>query len=91
MTIQTIDLNRRELSILRAVAAGRGKLVSSCEPALAVDGRWCDHMSVHRLVVEGLIQPARPVSIGRRASAIVTSEGYSVLSEAFGSTSALAA
>ncbi|WIX98172.1 hypothetical protein QRX60_29350 [Amycolatopsis mongoliensis] len=65
-------LNRREHAILRAVAAGRAELLISCAPDLLIDGGWCDHTAVTRLVSEGWIRPARPAVAGERVPARLT-------------------
>ncbi|MFI7122022.1 hypothetical protein [Amycolatopsis sp. NPDC049868] len=75
------DLNQREYAILRAVAEGRGTLVAGCEPDLAVDGGWCDHMAVHCLVTRGLICGERPVPVGSPTPAMVTSAGRAALNQ----------
>ncbi|WP_370942328.1 hypothetical protein AB5J62_24770 [Amycolatopsis sp. cg5] len=72
-------LNRREYAILRAVAAGRGMLVAFCEPDLVVDGGWCDHRAVHRLLELGLITAEQQVPFGQQARAMVTRSGADVL------------
>ncbi|ANN21660.1 hypothetical protein SD37_09315 [Amycolatopsis orientalis] len=74
-----IELSGRERAILRAVEAGRGVLISSCEPGLTVDGRWCDHVAVHNLLGAGLIKGARQVGYGQPTLAVVTAAGQAVL------------
>ncbi|KZB88413.1 hypothetical protein [Amycolatopsis regifaucium] len=81
MTGIRIELSRRERAILRAVAAGRGVLVSSCEPALTIDGCWCDHAAVHNLVEAGLIEKERQVPYGLATPAVITRAGEAALAE----------
>lgn len=74
------ELTNRARSFLRAVAAGRGQLVCSCEPDLFIDGMSCgDQFTAHSLTHLGLIRPARPAPIGGRVPAAVTPAGLSVL------------
>lgn len=73
------ELNMREYAILRAVAAGRGRLVACCEPDLTVDGGWCDHAAVHRLVELGLIVGELRVPFGQLTRAVVTQLGETAL------------
>ncbi|WP_236725308.1 hypothetical protein [Amycolatopsis orientalis] len=82
MTGVRIELNRRERAMLRAVAAGRGVLVSSCEPALTIDGCWCDHAAVHNLLAAGLIEKEHQVAYGQPTPAVITRLGEAVLAEA---------
>ncbi|UMP06736.1 hypothetical protein [Amycolatopsis sp. EV170708-02-1] len=88
MAENRIELNRREYAILRAVAAGRGTLVACSEPDLAVDGGWCDHISVHRLVELGLIEGERRVPFGQLTLAVVTRLGAALLLEEGGAMAA---
>jgi hypothetical protein len=74
-----IDLNNRELAILRAVEAGRGELLTSCAPGLAVDGGWCDLVAVTHLVTCGLIEPSRPAATGQLVLACLTNAGHEAL------------
>ncbi|WP_051792093.1 hypothetical protein [Amycolatopsis jejuensis] len=62
-------LNHREHAILRAVAAGRAEILIGPAPDLAVDGGWCDHSAVTRLVDGGWICPVRPGVLGDRVPA----------------------
>lgn len=77
--IAMIDLNHRELAILRAVEAGRGELLASCAPGLAVDGGWCDLVAVTHLVASGLIQPSHPAALGQLVLACLTDAGHEAL------------
>ncbi|MGW4128598.1 hypothetical protein [Amycolatopsis japonica] len=79
MTGGGVELSRRELAILRAVAAGRGALTSSCEPDLTVDGCWCDHAAVHNLIKLGLIMAVQQAGYGKPAPAVVTRAGEAIL------------
>ncbi|WP_039923473.1 hypothetical protein [Amycolatopsis decaplanina] len=81
MTGIRIELSRRERAILRAVAAGRGVLISSCEPALTIDGCWCDHIAVHNLIEVGLIREERHVAYGQPTPAVITRAGVAALAE----------
>jgi hypothetical protein len=75
-TNSTDTLNDREHAILRAVAAGRGKLLAGREPDLTVDGCWCDRIAVHTLVAGGLIRAAGPAAVGSLVKAVVTGAGH---------------
>ncbi|MFI0805491.1 hypothetical protein SAMN04489729_6950 [Amycolatopsis lurida] len=65
-------LNHREYAILMAVAAGRGELLIGCAPGLVIDGGWCDHAAVTRLVSGGWIRPSRPAPVGEHVPAQLT-------------------
>jgi hypothetical protein len=54
-TVRT-ELSRRDVAVLRAVAAGRCELVECGGPVLTVDGRcFCDQLAAPRLAGAGLI------------------------------------
>lgn len=64
------------VSMLRAVAAGRGELSVSSEPDLFVDGLACsDQPTAHALVRAGLIRSARPGGFGVRVPAVLCDPG----------------
>lgn len=51
------DLTYRAMAMLRAVAAGRAVMSSSCEPDLFIDGvPCCDQMTAHALAHGGYIR-----------------------------------
>lgn len=78
-----IQLNRRELAMLRAVAAGRAEITASCEPDLYVDGLpCCDQLTAHRLARTGYLRPVTQCPIGARCLAQLTSVGVQALAEA---------
>jgi hypothetical protein len=71
----------RARAMLRAVSAGRGELVCSCEPDLLIDGLGCcDQFTAHRLARAGLIRPVVRGAIGERVRAELTVAGRAVLS-----------
>jgi hypothetical protein len=72
-------LNHREYAILRAVSAGRAELLAGCEPDLAIDGGWCDHTAVTRLIADGWVCAARPAIVGERVAARLTDAGRDAL------------
>jgi hypothetical protein len=78
VTMDPSILNHRERSILRAVSAGRAELLAGCEPDLAIDGGWCDHAAVSRLLSGGWIRAARPAAIGDLVPARLTDAAYDV-------------
>jgi hypothetical protein len=69
----------RDRAVLRAVAAGRCRLRTGCEPLLVVDGVACADSGVaRRLIVAGLLAPpvgpadrARLTAAGRAALGLV--------------------
>jgi hypothetical protein len=76
LTTTTSELSRRDLAMLRAVAANRCELISSCGPILVIDGRYCcDQLATRRLTEIGLIElpsgqmrtPAMLTAMGRAA------------------------
>lgn len=76
-------LSHRERALLRAIADGRGELIGSCEPDLAIDGYWCgDQSAAHHLAQRGLIAPARPAPFGARVGAVLTAAGLALLGTA---------
>ena len=82
MRTYEVDLNGRELAILRAVRAGHAELLVSCWPDLAVDGRWCDHIAAARLVAGGLVEADRQVAVGQIVDAHITAAGLRALQQA---------
>lgn len=69
-------LNHREMSMLRAVVAGRAEVTCSCEPDLFVDGLpCCDQYTAHALAHAGLIEPAKPGELGELVPARLTAAG----------------
>lgn len=73
-------LSDRERALLRAIADGRGELIGSCEPDLAIDGYWCgDQSAAHHLAQRGLIAPAHPMQVGVRVAAVLTASGLALL------------
>ncbi|MEV7043748.1 hypothetical protein [Amycolatopsis sp. NPDC051061] len=70
--MDTGTLTDRERAILHAVAAGRAELLVSCAPDLRIDGGWCDHTAVTRLVLDGWIRPVRPAAAGELVPAQLT-------------------
>lgn len=79
VTMDPSMLNNRERAILRAVSAGRAELLAGCEPDLAIDGGWCDHASVSRLVSGGWICAARPAGVGDVVPARLTDAAHTAL------------
>ncbi|MBW4715920.1 hypothetical protein [Saccharothrix obliqua] len=72
------ELSGRERAMLRAVAAGRGRL--SGEPVLYVDGlRCCDQMAAHDLVDAGLLRPGHAVGLEECAAAVLTEAGRAAI------------
>lgn len=83
MTMTVIALNRRELAMLRAVAAGRAEITVSCEPDLYVDGLpCCDQTAAHRLAHSGYLRAAAEAARGRRCPASLTELGRDALARA---------
>lgn len=80
MTTTLIALSRREIAMLRAVAAGRAEVTSSCEPDLFIDGISCgDQAAAHALAHAGYLQPSLDRPIGRRCPAVLTDLGHQAL------------
>lgn len=74
------QLNYRERATLRAVARGGAEMTCSCEPDLFVDGlACCDQNTVHRLVRQGLIAPARGGLPRELVPAVITDAGLTAL------------
>lgn len=74
------QLSHRALAMLRAAAAGRAQLTSSCEPDLYVDGLpCCDQPAARALTHAGLLQPARPALVGQRVPAVLSPAGLAAL------------
>lgn len=73
-------VNHRMLAMLRAVAAGRGRVSCSSEPDLFIDGVSCgDQFAAHALAHQGLVRAARPGLPGELVPAILTSAGQEVV------------
>lgn len=75
----TTHFTARHRAMLRAVADGRGQLVTRRGTSLTVDGRWCDFTATNDLVSGGLIQPAWPSPPGTATPAVLTSAGIETL------------
>lgn len=79
---QDDPITGRGLAMLRAVSAGRGELVCSCEPDLLIDGLGCcDQFTAHRLAKAGLIRPVVRGAVGERVRAELTVAGRAVLTQ----------
>jgi len=77
------ELSHRAMAMLRAVAAGRAVMSSSCEPDLFIDGvPCCDQMTAHNLAHGGYIRPAS--TDAARVPAVLTEAGRAVLAPAVG-------
>ncbi|MEV4147790.1 hypothetical protein AB0J40_29270 [Amycolatopsis sp. NPDC049691] len=73
-------VNHRMLAMLRAVAAGRGRMSCSSEPDLFIDGVSCgDQFAAHALAHLGLLHTARPGLPGELVPAVLTSDGQAVV------------
>lgn len=82
MSVTAEQLNYRERATLRAVARGGAEMTCSCEPDLFVDGlACCDQTTVHRLVRQGLIAPARGGLPREIVPAVITDAGRIALEE----------
>jgi hypothetical protein len=76
-------LSHRALAMLRAIAAGRGKVSWSSEPDLFIDGvPCCDQLTVHDLAHRGLVRPQFPAAVGERVPAMLTPAGRAMVAEA---------
>lgn len=74
-------LSRRDVALLRAVAAGRCKLAGRGWPVLLVDGLCCcDQAAAHRLTAAGLIGPGELA--GAPVPAELTAAGRALLAAA---------
>lgn len=74
-----VELTHRAMAMLRAVAADRAQMSSSCEPDLFVDGfACCDQMTAHLLAHGGYIRPEVEVSAGL-VPARLTEAGHAAL------------
>ncbi|MGW5719200.1 hypothetical protein ACWEVP_23730 [Amycolatopsis sp. NPDC003865] len=73
-------VNHRMLAMLRAVAAGRGRVSCSSEPDLFIDGVSCgDQFAAHALAHLGLLRAARPGLPGELVPAILTADGQATV------------
>lgn len=80
--LSDLDMSRRALAMLRAIAAGRAEMTCGCEPDLFVDGlACCDQNTAHILAHRALISPTRPGLIGQRVPARLTPRGYKLLAD----------
>ncbi|WP_336160143.1 hypothetical protein [Amycolatopsis sp. VC5-11] len=76
-------VTRRGISMLRAVAAGRGRLTCSCEPDLFVDGLPCsDQFTAHALARAGLLRARESRPFGQPVPAVLTPAGEALLAAA---------
>jgi hypothetical protein len=75
----TTTFTARHRSMLRAIADGRGRLLSGRYPTLSVDGRWCDFVATNELVGNDLVRPAWQAAAGSIAPAVLTQRGESTL------------
>ncbi|GAA4862460.1 hypothetical protein GCM10025787_54520 [Saccharopolyspora rosea] len=74
------ELNCRERSALRAVAAGRAGITCSSEPDLYIDGMvFCDQETARRLWHGGLVRAARPGRLGELVPAELTEPAVEAL------------
>ncbi len=80
------NLTARHRAMLRAVADGRGELLSGRHPTLSVDGRWCDFAATNDLVEHDLVRPAWPAPFGAVAPAVLTTVGLAALGALIGAT-----
>ncbi|WP_020657532.1 hypothetical protein [Amycolatopsis benzoatilytica] len=77
------DVTHRGIAMLRAVAAGRGRLTRSCEPDLFVDGLpCCDQFTAHALAHAGLLRAIGSGPAGSPVPAELTPEGEALLAAA---------
>lgn len=78
-----VELSHRAWAVLRAVRAGRAEVSCSKIPDLRVDGLpCCDQMTVHELVLAGLITAPTLISIYTWVPASLTCTGVDALAEA---------
>ncbi|REH28577.1 hypothetical protein BCF44_12619 [Kutzneria buriramensis] len=83
MGLDVEPLSRRALNMLRAVAAGRGRLTLSCELDLYVDGLpCCDQITARSLTRAGLIAPGQPGRLGESVPAVLTPDGSAAVADA---------
>ncbi|WP_033294848.1 hypothetical protein [Amycolatopsis jejuensis] len=76
-------VTHRGIAMLRAVAAGRGRLTGSCEPDLFVDGLpCCDQFTAHALAHAGLLRAVCPGPAGQPVPAELTPAGEALLAAA---------
>nr|WP_093576988.1 hypothetical protein [Amycolatopsis rubida] len=69
--------------MLRAVAAGRGRLTCGCEPDLFVGGLPCgDQFTAHALARAGLLRAREPGPFGQPVPAVLTPAGEALLAAA---------
>lgn len=78
-----VELSHRARAVLRAVRAGRAEVSCSRMPDLRVDGLpCCDQMTVHELVLAGLITAPALVLVGAWVPASLTDTGAEALAGA---------
>ncbi|HEY7596131.1 MAG TPA: hypothetical protein VH969_23510 [Actinophytocola sp.] len=73
------NFTSRHRAMLRAIADGRGRLLTGRHPTLSVDGRWCDFTATNDLVDGDLVRPAWPGPTGSIAPAVLTQSGTAAL------------
>lgn len=75
-----MELSRRELRMLRAVADGRAEVSCSCEPDMRIDGlACCDQYTAHRLSELGLVRGVALATVGTFVRAELTSVGLELV------------
>jgi hypothetical protein len=76
----SVELSHRAMAMLRAVAAHRARMSSSCEPDLFIDGfACCDQMTAHSLAHSGYIKPAEETTPTGSVRAELTEAGRAAL------------
>ena len=73
------NFTARHRAMLRAIADGRGRLLSGRHPTLSVDGRWCDFTATNDLVGNDLVRPAWAAPVGTVTPAVLTRGGAAAL------------
>jgi len=78
-----IELSHRARAVLRAVRAGRAEVSCSGMPDLRVDGLpCCDQVTVHELVLAGLIKAPTLILVDTWVPADLTDTGADALAGA---------
>ncbi|MBP2329562.1 hypothetical protein JOF56_009947 [Kibdelosporangium banguiense] len=73
-------LSRRELAMLRAIAAGRATITCSCAPDLFIDGLpCCDQSASRHLAHAGLVRATIAAKVGQLVPAELTGVGHALL------------
>lgn len=75
----TSEYTPRHRAMLKAIADGRGQLLSGRRPNLSVDGLWCDFTATGDLIDNGLVRPAWQAPLGVSTPAQLTTSGAVVL------------